>query len=475
MGYFPGRRKGGSRTAPTEFANIIAWAKKILSLQVALSYLLLLFSTSAGAATLKFEYDQAGNMISGQGRYYEYNDANQLVKVRKDAPSGPVIAEYVYDYQGQRVKKIENGITTYYIGKHYEERKGNTVNEKTNYIFVNGQRVAASIKKDNGLARVSYYLNNHLGSADVIVDEKGSVTDKVRYYPYGEYRTQPNAQRHTYTGKERDEATEQYYYEARYYNPFIRRFTQADTVTPNLYDPQSLNRYAYARNNPNVYNDPSGHIFDIILDIAFIANDIATLVNDPSQRTVVNYIALGADIVGAVVPGATGLGAGVKTAAGIVSKGAGIASTVSDFISSDMKSEDALMAAGSITFSLVGGNGSSRKNNLAAIEGSKIEKIGGRNPINSKYAGGIHPSGVKFNANGFPDFSPYSKVEMKYGNLTGNYKKDAAVANKSMGYSKTPAGYVWHHVEDGKTMQLIPSSIHDECRHTGGAAFLRNR
>ncbi len=182
-----------------------------------------------------------------------------MVKVRKDAPSGPVIAEYVYDYQGQLVKKIENGITTYYIGKHYEERKGITVNEKTNYIFVNGQRVAASIKKDNEPAKASYYLNNHLGSADVVVDEQGNVTDKVRYYPYGEYRTQPNAQRHTYTGKERDEATEQYYYEARYYNQFIRRFTQADTVKPNLYDPQSLNRYAYVKNSLVVYIDLNGH------------------------------------------------------------------------------------------------------------------------------------------------------------------------------------------------------------------------
>ncbi|WP_420207790.1 RHS repeat domain-containing protein [Candidatus Electronema sp. JC] len=315
-----------------------AWAKKFLALQIAFSYFLLLCSTSAGAATLKFEYDQAGNMISGQGLYYEYNDANQLVKVRKDAPSGPVIAEYVYDYQGQRVKKIENGITTYYIGKHYEERKGNTVNEKTNYIFVNGQRVAASIKKDNGLAKVSYYLNNHLGSADVVVDAQGNVTDKVRYYPYGEYRTQPNAQRHTYTGKERDEATEQYYYEARYYNPFIRRFAQADTVTPNLYDPQSLNRYAYTRNNPVKYVDPSGHLFDVVFDVIFIANDIKTLVTDPSSRTAVNYLALGADVAGLLIPGATGLGTGVKVAL----TGAAVVDNVADTVRAIDKTGDVL-------------------------------------------------------------------------------------------------------------------------------------
>jgi hypothetical protein len=37
------------------------------------------------------------------------------------------------------------------------------------------------------------------------------------------------------------------------------RFITADDVTSNWYDPQNLNRYAYARNNPLYYIDPSGH------------------------------------------------------------------------------------------------------------------------------------------------------------------------------------------------------------------------
>ena len=62
-----------------------------------------------------------------------------------------------------------------------------------------------------------------------------------------------------YTGKELDGSTDLYFYEARYYDAALGRFISADTIVPSATDPQSLNRYAYAANNPVLYNDPSGH------------------------------------------------------------------------------------------------------------------------------------------------------------------------------------------------------------------------
>lgn len=102
-----------------------------------------------------------------------------------------------------------------------------------------------------------------------------------------------------------------------------------------------------------------------------------------------------------------------------------------------------------------------------------ILKIGGRNPINSRYAGSIHPSGVSFSKAGFPDFSPYARASVELKGLSGNYNKDAALANKALGLTATPRGYVWHHVEDGRTMQLVPRDIHNRVPHTGGAAVIR--
>jgi RHS repeat-associated protein len=61
-----------------------------------------------------------------------------------------------------------------------------------------------------------------------------------------------------YTGQRLD-TTDLYYYGARYYDPAIGRFISADTIVPDPYDPQSLNRYSYCRNNPLRYIDPSGH------------------------------------------------------------------------------------------------------------------------------------------------------------------------------------------------------------------------
>ncbi|MFZ2420337.1 MAG: RHS repeat-associated core domain-containing protein, partial [Anaerolineae bacterium] len=50
-----------------------------------------------------------------------------------------------------------------------------------------------------------------------------------------------------------------YFYNARYYDPALGRFVSADTLIPNAGNPQNLNRYSYALNNPTVFVDPSGY------------------------------------------------------------------------------------------------------------------------------------------------------------------------------------------------------------------------
>jgi RHS repeat-associated protein len=48
-------------------------------------------------------------------------------------------------------------------------------------------------------------------------------------------------------------------YNARYYDPGLGRFVSADTVMPEVGNPQVLNRYSYVLNRPLQGGDPTGH------------------------------------------------------------------------------------------------------------------------------------------------------------------------------------------------------------------------
>ncbi|KMQ61445.1 hypothetical protein ACM46_15605 [Chryseobacterium angstadtii] len=87
----------------------------------------------------------------------------------------------------------------------------------------------------------------------------------------------------------------------------------------------------------------------------------------------------------------------------------------------------------------------------------------------------INGDSVTYNAAGYPDFSPHAIDEVSpVTGMNGKYSHDEALANAAAGYTQTPAGYVWHHVEDGLTMQLVPKSINGNFPHTGEASGLRD-
>jgi len=60
-----------------------------------------------------------------------------------------------------------------------------------------------------------------------------------------------------YTGQREEASFGLYYYNARWYDPALGRFAQADSIVPG--GVQGLDRYAYVNNNPVNYTDPSGH------------------------------------------------------------------------------------------------------------------------------------------------------------------------------------------------------------------------
>jgi len=88
----------------------------------------------------------------------------------------------------------------------------------------------------------------------------GVKTGDLLYKPWGETRydngTTPTTWR--FTGQREDATIGLYFYNARYYDAALGRFTQPDTIVPQPGNPGSLNRYSYVLNNPLRYTDPTG-------------------------------------------------------------------------------------------------------------------------------------------------------------------------------------------------------------------------
>jgi len=110
---------------------------------------------------------------------------------------------------------------------------------------------------------VHYYHGDHLGSARLITDNSGNQTWSATYLPFGqEWNPQPTTNHYKFTGKERDSESGLDNFGARYDSSQYGRFMTPDpgnaSGLSHMDDPQSWNGYAYARNNPLSYTDPSG-------------------------------------------------------------------------------------------------------------------------------------------------------------------------------------------------------------------------
>jgi RHS repeat-associated protein len=86
------------------------------------------------------------------------------------------------------------------------------------------------------VSTLTYLHGDHLGSASMTTTAGGSADDQMRYYPYGDTRYGSMATDRRFTGQREETAIGLYDYAhhttmgpARYYDPVIGRFIQADT------------------------------------------------------------------------------------------------------------------------------------------------------------------------------------------------------------------------------------------------------
>jgi len=215
-----------------------------------------------------FCYDAAGNLLNDAINQYTY-DAENRIATLNGSPA------YIYDAEGKRVAKLGSGgtVTASYVlgldGEQVSEVNGAGVWVHSN-VFAGG-RLLASYEGPAGTDTAGYHfhLTDWLGTKRMQTTASGNQEEVCYSYPFGDGLNctgGADATEHHFTGKERDTESGNDYFGARYYASSMGRFMSPDwsaKVEPVPYakldNPQTLNLYAYMRNNPLGGTDPDGH------------------------------------------------------------------------------------------------------------------------------------------------------------------------------------------------------------------------
>ena len=213
-----------------------------------------LTSTMIGKSKETYQYDLHGNLTQMPHlpqMTWDFKD--QLANTQRQVVNNgsAETTYYVYDASGQRVRKVtesSNGTRRkerIYLGGYEIYREygsdGNTVNleRQTLHVMDDKHRIAlveTRTQGDDGSSAqlVRYQFSNQLDSATLELDDQGQIITYEEYYPYGSTSYQAvssqteTPKRYRFTGKERDEENELSYHGARYYAPWLGRWTACD-------------------------------------------------------------------------------------------------------------------------------------------------------------------------------------------------------------------------------------------------------
>ncbi len=209
-------------------------------------------------------YDANGNITSFNGKNLAWSAYNKLSAITM----GSHQVSFSYNANGTRYQKTTvNGTTTYYYAndKLISEKTGN--NTIIHYLY-NSTGIIGFAYKSNNQEAIYTYRKNLFGDIIGIYDANNTCVASYAYDAYGKCSilsatntTIANANPFRYRGYYYDVETGLYYCNARYYSPELCRWISPDST--DYLDPESihgLNLYAYCKNNPIMYVDPSGNL-----------------------------------------------------------------------------------------------------------------------------------------------------------------------------------------------------------------------
>jgi RHS repeat-associated protein len=221
-------------------------------------------TTSSGTTTSSYAYDAAGNLTtvvgSSQDQALTWNDNGQL---SQDAvtPAGSTTAQdtnYIYDADGNLLITADPGTTTLYLPDEELSLDTSTGTVTGTRYYTLGHTTVATL---TGASAVSYVVGDQQGTDSLAIDADTLALTRRYYDPYGNPRgTTPSSfptGEKGFVGGASDPSTGLTDLGAREYQPQTGSFISADPLL-NPYDPQDLNAYTYAADNPSTESDPTG-------------------------------------------------------------------------------------------------------------------------------------------------------------------------------------------------------------------------
>ena len=124
-----------------------------------------------------YTWDNNGNLLDDEARFYTYDHANRLVDVSELEGT----TTFGYNGMGDRLEKTTNGITTTHYTLDLVASLTQVLDDgEFTYLYSNG-RIA-----QYDATSPQYFLGDALGSVRQVVDANGEVLLARSYEPYGE-------------------------------------------------------------------------------------------------------------------------------------------------------------------------------------------------------------------------------------------------------------------------------------------------
>jgi RHS repeat-associated protein len=216
-------------------------------------------TTTTPGATTSYGYDANGNMTSRNlptGPQTITYDQQQRVRT---ITAGSKTVEYANDADGNQVLRRSDGVTTLYLPDQEISRVTATGAVTVTKYYKHGDAtVAMRVNKNNP----TYLMSDLHGSNQVAVNPATWAVSRRYLDPYGNplgTATGSWPDPHGFLDKPKDPTTGLSDLGARKYDPTTGRFLTSDPIVDPA-NPQALNGYSYAANNPIFSSDATGLI-----------------------------------------------------------------------------------------------------------------------------------------------------------------------------------------------------------------------